>query len=97
MLSSWGPGCGVPPLHPQADVWCKYAELELAAANLESLRAIFQRCLMVVPCLELWALYMKFIRRINKGKGAAWGLLDSVGRGGYPIGALARGKGPCQD
>ncbi|EFJ50539.1 hypothetical protein VOLCADRAFT_116706 [Volvox carteri f. nagariensis] len=54
----------------KADVWCKYSELELAAGNLPGLKAIFQRCLMAVPSLELWALYMKFIRRSNKSKGA---------------------------
>ncbi|GIL69991.1 hypothetical protein Vretimale_19718 [Volvox reticuliferus] len=54
----------------KADVWCKYSELELAAGNLDGLRDIFKRCLMSVPSLELWALYMKLIRRTNKGKGA---------------------------
>ncbi|KAG2500896.1 hypothetical protein HYH03_001655 [Edaphochlamys debaryana] len=54
----------------KADVWCRYAELELAGGNLVALKAIFQRCLMAVPSLELWALYIKFIRRSNKGKGA---------------------------
>ncbi|KAG2445865.1 hypothetical protein HXX76_000469 [Chlamydomonas incerta] len=53
----------------KADVWCKYAELELGAGNMAGLKAIFQRCLMQVPSLELWALYIKFIRRSNKSKG----------------------------
>ncbi|PNH11275.1 Cleavage stimulation factor subunit 3 [Tetrabaena socialis] len=52
----------------KADVWCKYAELELGAGNLAGLKTIFQRCLMSVPSLELWSLYMKFIRRSNKGQ-----------------------------
>ncbi|KXZ55915.1 hypothetical protein GPECTOR_2g1466 [Gonium pectorale] len=54
----------------KADVWCKYAELELAAGNLAGLKVVFQRCLMSVPSLELWSLYMKFIRRSNKSKGS---------------------------
>ncbi len=54
-------------------MWCKYAELELGAANMPALKAIFQRCLMQVPSLELWALYIKFIRRSNKSeRAAAW-------------------------
>eukprot|EP00198_Chlamydomonas_reinhardtii_P001489 XP_001690825.1 RNA processing protein [Chlamydomonas reinhardtii] len=53
----------------KADVWCKYAELELGGGNMSGLKAIFQRCLMQVPSLELWALYIKFIRRSNKSKG----------------------------
>ncbi len=52
-------------------MWCRYAELELAAGNMAGLKSIFQRCLMQVPSLELWALYMKFIRRSNKGTCAA--------------------------
>lgn len=56
-------------LPPQADLWCKYAEVELGSGNLSGLKAIFQRCLMAVPSVELWALYMKFIRRSNKGAG----------------------------
>ncbi|GLC43801.1 hypothetical protein PLESTM_001520900 [Pleodorina starrii] len=54
----------------KADLWCKYSELELAAGNMSGLKSIFQRCLIAVPCLELWGLYMKFIRRSNKSKGA---------------------------
>ncbi|GFR46914.1 hypothetical protein Agub_g8561 [Astrephomene gubernaculifera] len=54
----------------KADLWCKYAEQELGAGNLSGLKAVFQRCIMQVPSLELWALYMKFIRRSNKAKGA---------------------------
>lgn len=61
------------PALPQADVWCKYAELELGGGNMSGLKAIFQRCLMQVPSLELWALYIKFIRRSNKSEGALRG------------------------
>ncbi|KAF3934277.1 hypothetical protein ABW19_dt0202891 [Dactylella cylindrospora] len=48
-----------------ADQWIAYCQMELEANNLPEAERLFQRCLPLVPNVELWSVYLDYIRRRN--------------------------------
>lgn len=58
-----------------ASYWTRYAELEMSANNQGKVKSIFSRCLLNCPSVELWAAYLKFIKKVNESKGPD-GLLE---------------------
>lgn len=49
----------------QAEQWISYVKLELANNELQYVERIFQRSLLIAPNVELWSLYLDYIRRRN--------------------------------
>lgn len=56
-----------------AEIWVQYAEMELSQGNFVEAEAIFGKALMSVPNVQLWTVYLDYIRRRND-------LNDSSGR-----------------
>eukprot|EP00736_Rhodelphis_marinus_P014363 Rmarinus@m.3698 len=54
-------------------VWQSYAEQELEAGNRSRVEAIFHRCLLTCPYLDLWKLYVKYVRDVKGTDKAAEG------------------------
>ncbi|EFY86520.1 CFIA complex component Rna14 [Metarhizium acridum CQMa 102] len=51
---------------PQAaDIWVEWIEMELNLDNFVDAEQLFGRCLMSVPNVKLWTLYLNYIRRRN--------------------------------
>ncbi|KAF4950116.1 hypothetical protein FSARC_13300 [Fusarium sarcochroum] len=51
---------------PQAaDVWVERIEMELGLDNFVDAEQLFGRCLMTVPNVKLWTVYLNYIRRRN--------------------------------
>jgi cleavage stimulation factor subunit 3 len=51
---------------PQAaDIWTDWIELELSLDQFPTAERIFGRCLMSVPNVRLWTVYLNYIRRRN--------------------------------
>ncbi|KAJ4163874.1 hypothetical protein LMH87_005578 [Akanthomyces muscarius] len=51
---------------PQAgDIWVQWIELELGLDNFVDAEQLFGRCLMTVPNVKLWTVYLNYIRRRN--------------------------------
>ncbi|TQW08035.1 CFIA complex component Rna14 [Cordyceps javanica] len=51
---------------PQAgDIWVQWIELELGLDNFVDAEQLFGRCLMTVPNIKLWTVYLNYIRRRN--------------------------------
>ncbi|TVY80631.1 mRNA 3'-end-processing protein rna14 [Lachnellula suecica] len=51
---------------PQAaEVWVAYAEMELENDNRSAAEQIFGKSLMTVPNVQLWSVYLNYIRRVN--------------------------------
>ncbi|KAM0196851.1 hypothetical protein ACHAPA_009988 [Fusarium lateritium] len=51
---------------PQAaDVWVEWIEMELGLDNFVDAEQLFGRCLMTVPNVKLWTVYLNYIRRRN--------------------------------
>ncbi|EGX96642.1 CFIA complex component Rna14, putative [Cordyceps militaris CM01] len=51
---------------PQAsDIWVQWVELELGLDNFVDAEQLFGRCLMTVPNIKLWTVYLNYIRRRN--------------------------------
>jgi cleavage stimulation factor subunit 3 len=42
----------------------RFVEAEMAAANSEAVKAVFGRCLMQCPSVDLWFMYLKFIKKV---------------------------------
>jgi cleavage stimulation factor subunit 3 len=58
-------------------VWIRYAEAELAAGNAAGVRDVFARCLLTCRNVELWFVYIRFIKKV--GDGGLGGLLGGCG------------------
>ncbi|KAF5541332.1 mRNA 3 end-processing RNA14 [Fusarium phyllophilum] len=53
-------------IFPQAaDVWVEWIEMELGLDNFVDAEQLFGRCLMTVPNVKLWTVYLNYIRRRN--------------------------------
>ncbi|KAF4997380.1 hypothetical protein FGRMN_3966 [Fusarium graminum] len=53
-------------IFPQAaDVWVEWIEMELGLDNFVNAEQLFGRCLMTVPNVKLWTVYLNYIRRRN--------------------------------
>ncbi|KAG8674398.1 mRNA 3'-end-processing protein rna14 [Fusarium poae] len=53
-------------IFPQAaDKWVEWIELELKYNNFVDVEQLFSRCLMTVPNVKLWTVYLDYIRRRN--------------------------------
>ncbi|KAK5995626.1 mRNA 3'-end-processing protein RNA14 [Cladobotryum mycophilum] len=51
---------------PQAaDTWVEWIEMELGMDNFVDAEQLFGRCLMTVPNVKLWTVYLNYIRRRN--------------------------------
>lgn len=51
---------------PQAgDIWVEWIEMELNLDNFVDAEQLFGRCLMTVPNVKLWTVYLNYIRRRN--------------------------------
>ncbi|KAL6870527.1 hypothetical protein J3F83DRAFT_736634 [Trichoderma novae-zelandiae] len=48
-----------------ADIWVEWIELELGMDNFVDAEQLFGRCLMTVPNVKLWTVYLNYIRRRN--------------------------------
>ncbi|KAL8289615.1 hypothetical protein RB601_005509 [Gaeumannomyces tritici] len=48
-----------------ADMWVKYLEMELNEGNFVEAEALFGKSLMSVPNVQLWTVYLDYIRRRN--------------------------------
>ncbi|WIA36938.1 hypothetical protein OEZ86_008179 [Tetradesmus obliquus] len=57
-------------------IWTRYVEAEMAAGNAEGVKAVFGRCLMQCPSVDLWFMYLKFIKKSNEPRGAE-GILET--------------------
>lgn len=51
--------------HPQAGYWQQFAETELAAGNTDAMKSIFGRCLLHNLHVDLWRLYLRFIKQVG--------------------------------
>lgn len=49
----------------KADIWVEWIELELGLDNFVDAEQLFGRCLMTVPNVRLWTVYLNYIRRRN--------------------------------
>ena len=45
-----------------ACVWYQWLEAELRARQIEHMEGIFERCLLTCPHVELWRLYLRYLR-----------------------------------
>ncbi|KAF5020356.1 hypothetical protein F66182_7628 [Fusarium sp. NRRL 66182] len=53
-------------IFPQAaDIWVEWIEMELGLDNFVDAEQLFGRCLMTVPNVKLWTVYLNYIRRRN--------------------------------
>lgn len=52
--------------------WKAYAELEMAAGNQSGVKAIFSRCLLHCPSVDLWLSYLTFIKTVSRAP-SSWG------------------------
>lgn len=50
---------------PKADIWVDWIEMELGLDNFVDAEQLFGRCLMTVPNVKLWTVYLNYIRRRN--------------------------------
>lgn len=51
---------------PQASTqWMDYIDWELSRSNFEQVNAIFSRCLRTTLSVDLWKMYLAYIRRVN--------------------------------
>ncbi|OBT56818.1 hypothetical protein VE04_04371 [Pseudogymnoascus sp. 24MN13] len=48
-----------------ADIWVAYAEMELGIDNFFAAEQIFGKSLLTVPHVQLWSVYLNYIRRRN--------------------------------
>jgi cleavage stimulation factor subunit 3 len=46
-------------------MWVQYAEMELENDNFGAAEAIFGKSLLTVPNIQLWSVYLNYIRRMN--------------------------------
>lgn len=49
----------------KADIWVEWIEMELGLDNFVDAEQLFGRCLMTVPNVKLWTVYLNYIRRRN--------------------------------
>lgn len=49
----------------QAEVWVAYIEMELENDNRSAAEQLFGRSLLTVPNVQLWSVYLNYIRRVN--------------------------------
>lgn len=65
------------PLHhpTQVAIWTRYAELEITAGPAANVKAIFSRCLLSCPNVDLWYAYLRFIKKVRPHtcEAASWG------------------------
>ncbi|KNC99538.1 uncharacterized protein SPPG_04928 [Spizellomyces punctatus DAOM BR117] len=52
-----------------ARYWIAYAEFEQKQRAFDRMEAIFERCLRLVPSVELWKFYLTHVRRVHTGAG----------------------------
>eukprot|EP00878_Enallax_costatus_P014549 GHUV01015220.1.p1 GENE.GHUV01015220.1~~GHUV01015220.1.p1 ORF type:complete len:323 (+),score=42.52 GHUV01015220.1:134-1102(+) len=57
-------------------IWTRYVEAEMSAGNTEAVKQVFGRCLLQCPSVDLWFMYLKFIKRTNEIRGAE-GILET--------------------
>ena len=62
-LSSRVPVCELTAV--QADIWVDWIEMELGLDQFATAEQLFGRCLMSVPNVRLWTVYLNYIRRRN--------------------------------
>jgi hypothetical protein len=48
----------------QVGIWTRYVEAEIGVGNTEAVKAVFNRCLMHCPSVDLWFMYLKFIKKV---------------------------------
>jgi cleavage stimulation factor subunit 3 len=53
------------PSDSQAEQWVNYVRMELENNEFQRVEQVFSRCLLTVPNVELWSLYLDYIRRRN--------------------------------
>lgn len=49
----------------QAEIWVAYIEMELEYENFSAAEQIFGKSLLTVPNIQLWSVYLNYIRRMN--------------------------------
>jgi cleavage stimulation factor subunit 3 len=51
-------------------IWTRYVEAEMSSGNTEGVKAVFGRCLMQCPSVDLWFMYLKFIKKVGPATAA---------------------------
>lgn len=52
----------------------------MAGGDAEAVKRVFGRCLMLCPSVDLWFMYLKFVKRVSGG--SYWCVAVGKGRGG---------------
>jgi len=50
----------------QVGIWTRYVEAEMPSGNTEAVKGVFGRCLMQCPSVDLWFMYLKFIKKVGR-------------------------------
>jgi hypothetical protein len=53
-------------LPAQVTIWSRYVEALMAAGETDNVKTVFGRCLMQCPSVDLWFMYLKFIKKVGK-------------------------------
>lgn len=48
----------------QVMVWSRYVEALMSAGETDAVKTVFGRCLMQCPSVDLWFMYLKFIKKV---------------------------------
>ena len=60
------PLCAVPAVCcAQVTIWSRYVESLMAAGETDTVKTVFGRCLMQCPSVDLWFMYLKFIKKVG--------------------------------
>jgi cleavage stimulation factor subunit 3 len=51
-------------------IWSRYVEALMAAGETDNVKTVFGRCLMQCPSVDLWFMYLKFIKKVGEGAAA---------------------------
>lgn len=50
---------------PQVGIWSRYVEALMGAGQNDEVKTVFGRCLMQCPSVDLWFMYLKFIKKVT--------------------------------
>jgi hypothetical protein len=52
----------------QVTIWSRYVEALMSAGQTDDVKTVFGRCLMQCPSVDLWFMYLKFIKKVRPFK-----------------------------
>lgn len=50
----------------QVTIWSRYVEALMSAGETDNVKTVFGRCLMQCPSVDLWFMYLKFIKKVRR-------------------------------